>query len=124
MVEIFLNLKEEHQILIVLYLISYVSAMLIQIKDPKCTVTFLDWVLGLLCSALGGTIMFFGVMQWANIGFRMAATILVSLMSYRTIIFIVSPDTQEQFARGFGKGIMNMLEKLFTNPPAKKGKDE
>lgn len=106
------QLTFEHKVLIVLYILTYISAMLIQIKDPKTDVTSMDWLLGFITSIIGGIITYFGVMTWANQGLRMLATIVVSLVSYRTIKFIVSNEAQEAFASGFWNGILRCLERL------------
>ena len=109
------QLQFEHKLLVVLYLLSYLGAMLIQIKDPKVTVEFSDWVLALITSFVGGMIMYFGVMSWANVGVRMGVTILATLVSYRTFKFIVSSESQEDFAKGFWKGIMGALRRLLNS---------
>lgn len=104
----------EHKVLFVLYICSYLMAMFIQIKDPNTKVDFSDWFLALFTSAIGAVITYYIAMSWANIGFRMGATILASLVSYRTFKFIVSEEAQEQFAKGFFSGIMNVLSNLFN----------
>lgn len=116
-----IQLDIHHKILGVLLLIAYLAAMLIQIRDPKTDVHLTDWILALLCSLLGATITYFVVMKWANIGWRMAITVIVSLVSYRTLKFIVSNEAQDEFARGFWTGIMNALKRLFNadhKPPS------
>lgn len=91
--------------------------MLIQIKDPKTDVDAMDWVLALLTSFVGGLIAYFAVMKWVNVGMRMAVTIFVSLVSYRTIKFIVSNEAQNDFAKGFWVGIKTVMQRLFNSQP-------
>lgn len=110
------NLDIHHKILILLYLVTYLAAMLIQIKDPKTDVDWLDWILALLTSFVGGMLTYFAVMKWANLGIRMATTIFVSLVSYRTIKFIVSDEAQNDFAKGFWVGIKTVMQRLFNTP--------
>lgn len=109
------NITLEHEILIVLYLLSYLGAMFIQIRDPKMRVTWHDWFLALLTSSVGGTITYLMVMGWANMGFRVGVTILSTLLSYRTFKFILSNESQEAFAKGLTTGLLNMLNKVFKN---------
>lgn len=109
-----LNLSIHHKILIILYLVVYLAAMLIQIQDTRTKVKFIDWILAFLTSAVGGIVTYFAIMSWANIGIRMATTLFASLVSYRTIKFIVSNEAQEDFAAGFWAGIKIMLQRLFN----------
>lgn len=118
------NLELHHRILIILYLVTYFAAMLIQIKDPNTRVSFLDWILAFLASSVGGILTYFGVMGWANIGVRMATTIFVSLVSYRTLKFIVSDEAQTAFAKGFFSGLMGILHRLFDAPKKQNDDDD
>jgi TRAP-type uncharacterized transport system fused permease subunit len=113
--QITINLDLHHKILIGLFLLTYLVAMMIQVRDPKTNVKPSDWVLGFLSSIIGGTLAYFFVAKWANIGMRMGFTILFSLVSYRLIVFIVSEEAQKQFAEGFWKGIINMIRNFISN---------
>ena len=110
-----IHLDLHHKILIELFLLTYMVAMLIQVRDPKTHVKFSDWILGFLSSVIGGTIAYFFVMKWANLGLRMGVTILFSLVSYRLIVFIVSEEAQKAFAEGFWKGIINLIRNFMNN---------
>lgn len=113
--EFYLHLDFEHKVLIVLYVLSYFVAMFIQVRDPKTIVRASDWFLGFVSSSIGGTIAYFFVMKWANIGLRMGITILFSLVSYRLFCFIVSEEAQNAFAKGFWQGIINMVSQFLNN---------
>lgn len=109
-----INFGLEHQILLVLYLMSYIAAMLIQIRDAKFKVTFLDWIIALLTSSLGGTLMYFGVMSWANFGGKFVLTIIISIMSPRTFKYLVTDEVQQDFASGFWTGIKSLFQRVFS----------
>ena len=111
----FRNLDFEHRILVFLFVLSYFGAMFIQIRDPKAEVKTADWLLGFLTSVVGSTITYFMVSTWTNVGTRMAATIIASLVSYRTFKFIVSNEAQEDFARGFWRGVITTAQRLVNN---------
>lgn len=112
------NLDIHHKILILLYLVIYLAAMLIQIQDKDTKVKFIDWILAFMTSSVGGLVTYYAVMTWANLGLRMATTLFVSLVSYRTIKFIVSDEAQTDFAKGFWSGIKTIMQRLFnTQPP-------
>jgi hypothetical protein len=117
------NLTLEHKVLIGLYLLSYFFAMFIQVKDPKTNVKFSDWVLAFVASFIGATIAYFIAFKWLNVGFRMGVTILASLVSYRTLTFIVSSDSQEAFAKGFLNGLLNLMNNLFNYKHRQNGND-
>ena len=105
----------EHSVLIILFILSYFGAMFIQLKDPKVEVHISDWFLAFITSSVGGTIAYFIAMTWQNVGIRIGLTILASLVSYRTFKFIVSSEAQEDFARGFWKGIIMAVQRLLNN---------
>jgi len=115
------GLNSHHEILIGLFLLTYFVAMAIQVRDPKTNVKPSDWVLGFLSSIIGGTVAYFFVAKWANIGLRMGVTILFSLVSYRLLIFIVSEEAQRAFAEGFWKGIINLIRNFMND---KNNKDD
>lgn len=113
--EFLLLLTFEHKVLICLYLLSYMGAMFIQIRDPETEVTLSDWFLGFLTSVVGGTITYFIALNWINVGLRMGITIIASLVSYRTFKFIVSKEAQDEFAKGFWKGLVGVAQKFVNN---------
>lgn len=117
------NLTLEHKVLIGLYLLSYFFAMFIQVKDPKTNVQFSDWLLALVASFIGATIAYFIAFKWLNVGFRMGVTILASLVSYRTLKFMVSSESQDAFAKGFFNGLLNLMSNLFNYKNNKDGND-
>ena len=113
--QITIDLGLHHKILIGIFLLTYLVAMMIQVRDPKTHVKPSDWVLGFLSSIIGGTIAYFFVAKWANLGLRMGVTILFSLVSYRLIVFIVSEEAQKAFAEGFWKGIINLIRNFMNS---------
>lgn len=110
-------LEFEHKVLIFLFIISYLGAMAIQIRDPKTRVEVFDWFVGFLTSMVGGIITFFICIGWDNIGLRMGVTIIATLVSYRTFKFILSEDAQNDFAKGFWKGIITSIQRLLNSDP-------
>jgi len=121
--DMILELNFEHKILIVLFIISYFGAMFIQVSDPKTAVKASDWFLGFITSVVGAVITYFVVAAWVNLGTRMAATIVASLVSYRTFKFIVSNEAQEDFAKGFWSGVMSILKRVVNNSDNKNQND-
>lgn len=117
------NLTLELKVLVGLYFLSYFFAMFIQVKDPKTNVQFSDWILAFIASLIGGTITFFIAASWLNIGFRMGVTILASLVSYRTLKFMVSSESQDAFAKGFFSGLLNLMSNLFNYKNKENGND-
>lgn len=101
------------KILIVLCLMSYATSMGIQIRNPKINVQFSDWIYNLITSTIGAAIAYAWVLNWINIGARIFIIILISLISYPTFKFIVSPEAQAEFAQGIGRAILNMLKGAF-----------
>lgn len=118
-----LTLQLHHKILIGLFIVIYFVSMGIQVRDPKVNVRISDWIYGFLCSVVGGTVAYFFVMGWANIGLRMGVTLLFSLISYRLVSFIVSDEAQGAFASGFWNGILNIW-KNFTNKNQNNNNDD
>lgn len=115
-----ITITPEHKVLAVLYLLSYLMAMFIQIKDKKVKVVWSDWFIGFFTSLIGATLTYFAVASWANLGLRMTMTIIVSLVSYRTFKFILSPETQEKFASGIGNGLLEVLKNFINSKENRK----
>jgi hypothetical protein len=105
----------EYTILLFLCIAAYLFAMVIQVRDPKINVTYSDWILGFIASAIGGTIAFLWALYFANVGTRAFVTVFATLVSYRSFKFIVSSEAQDAFAKGFFNGILNAISRIFNN---------
>ena len=117
------NITIEHKVLAGLYLLSYFFAMFIQVKDPNVKVKLSDWLMAFVASFIGATITYFIAVNWLNVGFRMGVTILASLVSYRTLTFMTSNQSQNAFAKGFFNGLLNLMSNLFNNKNKENGND-
>ncbi len=83
--------------LIVVFVISYMVAMYIQVNDPEIRVTRPDWIIGFLASCIGGFIAYkFSSFTTDNPGETMFWTILASVTSPRAFKFIVNPKVQDR----------------------------
>lgn len=100
----------EFHVLIVLFLLTYILSIAIQIRENNVKFKVADYFISFLSSLTGATIAFFATSVLDNIGFRIGFTILASLISYRIIRFIVSKEGQEEFLRIFRKRIGNKTE--------------
>ncbi len=106
--ELYANL--EHTLLLVLCVVSYFVAMIIQIRDPSVEVSGSDWILGLISSSVWGTVAYFFAAQWINVGSRMFVTILATLVSYRFMKFVSSKTFQETIINAFVQWLMNLIK--------------
>jgi MFS superfamily sulfate permease-like transporter len=115
----------ELPVLFSVFAASYVMAMIIQVNDPHTKVKPLDWVLGLICSTIGGVIAYYCALYWMNIGFRIGVTTLASLYGYPIFKLIASRKSQSEVAHTFGSGLVSLIRRIFNvNPPQNNGEPE
>lgn len=105
-------ITNEHKLLVIMYLIAYPVAMIIQVRDPKLIVDVIDWILTFFSNLLGAIIIYMMVHKWENIGFRLALVVFGSLFTYRTLIFILSMESQNTISRTFIGGLVRMLNNI------------
>jgi hypothetical protein len=83
--------------LLVVFIVSYLVSMYIQVNDPEINVKKPDWIIGLMCSVIGGFIAYkFTAFTTENPGEIMFWTILASVTSPRFFKFISNPKVQER----------------------------
>lgn len=88
--------------LIVVFIISYLVSMYIQVNDPDVNVKKPDWIIGFLASCIGGFIAYkFTAFTSQNPGEIMFWTILASVTSPRAFKFISNPKTQDRLIDSF-----------------------
>jgi hypothetical protein len=102
----------EQSILITLCILSYFVAMAIQIRDPKNTVSTIDWVLSFISSCIGATVAYFFALEYLNVGTRMFITILASLISYRFMELVASKEVQGKIAGSFINAIIDFFSRI------------
>lgn len=83
--------------LIVVFIICFLVSMYIQIDDPEIKVRKPDWIIGFLCSCVGGIIAYkFSSFNTPNPGEVMFWTCLASVASPRAFRFLVNHRTQDR----------------------------
>lgn len=83
--------------LIVVYVVSYLVSMYIQVNDPEVNVKKADWIIGFFASCVGGYIAYkFTGFRSENPGEIMFWTIVASVTSPRAFRFISNPNTQDR----------------------------
>lgn len=98
--------------LIVVFLISYLVSMYIQVNDPDIKVTKPDWIIGFLSSFIGGYIAYrFFSFATDNPGEVMFYSILASVVSPRAFKILVNHNVQEKLIKGFLNGVLNTFSK-------------
>jgi hypothetical protein len=117
--------SSELPVLFTVFVLSYFMAMIIQVNDPHSDVRPLDWVLGLICSSIGGIIAYYSALYWMNIGFRIGVTIIASLYGYPIFKLIASRKSQSEVAHTFGSGLVSLIRRIFNvNTPKNNGEPE
>jgi hypothetical protein len=98
--------------LIIVFIISYLVSMYIQVHDPDIKVTKPDWVIGFLCSMVGGYVAYtFFTHVTDNPGEVMFYTILSSVVSPKAFKLLVNPKIQERIIRAILDGLVNTFSK-------------
>jgi hypothetical protein len=83
--------------LLTVFVVSYLVSMYIQVNDPDIKVRRPDWIIGFMCSVVGGFISYkFFAFTTDNPGEIMFWTILASVASPRVFKFISNPKVQER----------------------------
>lgn len=104
------HLTPEQIIVIILFVLSYFVAMLIQVFDHKKKLKIKDWIIGFLSSLLGGATSFLFSLKWSNLGLRVGFIIFISIFSYRILRNLTEDESQEITAKGVVTKIKKMMD--------------
>lgn len=105
-------------IFVIIIFASYIVGMISQHRDKYITVTPMDWILGFVCSGIGGLVGFFWTLSWENIGLQIGFIIVLSLYAYPIIKILVSRKSQRNMQEIVLDSISNIFRK-FSNPKNK-----
>ncbi len=97
------------KILIVVFIMSYIASMLLQVDNPKIEVRPKDWFLNFLCSSLGVTVAWGFFLNWVSLGPKFLLVIIATAVSYPTYKYLNSEEGQAQFGGSIARGLVNMI---------------
>ncbi|WP_424493879.1 hypothetical protein [Salinimicrobium sp. GXAS 041] len=97
------------KILISVFIMSYITSMLIQVDNPKIEVRPKDWLLNFLCSSLGVAAAWGWALNWVNLGAKMIIIMIATAVSYPTFKYLNSEQGQTQFGGSIARGLVNMI---------------